>query len=88
MSRRQPMKNTLQRPLRAAIAFLGHLFLGSLVLIGIWLTEMLFELLWHGHEPTFFGWLPVRWIFDGSDLAVMLVFGFWGIVEANDQMRR
>ena len=39
-------------------------------------------------DPKFFDWLPVRWIVDGSDLGVMLVFGFWGIVEANEKLRR
>jgi hypothetical protein len=82
------MKESVLRACRAALAILGHLLLGAVVLIGIRLMELLFHVLWAEHDPKFFDWLPVRWIVDGSDLGVMLVFGFWGIVEANEKLRR
>jgi hypothetical protein len=68
----------------------GHrsLFFGVVVLLVIWVTERLFIALWGEQQPTFFGWLPVRWLFDAAELGVLGTFVFWGIWDANDVLKR
>jgi hypothetical protein len=79
----EPIRAVLVRPARAAVVVLAHLALGTLVTVGIWVTELLFHWLWAAeHMPRFFGWIPVKWLFDASELGVMLVFVCCGTWEA------
>jgi len=73
--------------MRAAVAFLGHLALGIVLVAGIWLTEKLFQYFWQEHEPLLFGRVPIKWAFDAADFGVLAVFVFWGIVEANQKLK-
>lgn len=88
MSNPDPIITVLQRPLRAAAVFLGHLVLGFLVMVGVWLTEKGFGVLWHQSEPLFFGWCPVKWFFDAGEAGIMIVFVIFGIYEAWHQLGR
>jgi len=83
-----PLNTVLTRPLRAAAVFSGHLGLGFVVMVGVWLTERGFGLLWHEHEPKFFDWCPVKWFFDAGEAGIMFVFVVFGIYEAYLQLKR
>ena len=79
----------MRRPLFAAGVFLGHLALGFVVMVGVWLTEKGFALLWEeGREPKFFDWCPVKWLFDAGEAGIMIVFVVFGIYEAYRQLKR
>jgi hypothetical protein len=54
------------RPVRAAAAFLGHVFLGFLVMVAIWATEQGFKVLFHDESPKFFDICPVKYFFDAG----------------------
>jgi hypothetical protein len=41
-------------PVRAARSFLGHIGLGAVCMVGIWLSEQAFLLFFQPREPTFF----------------------------------
>jgi len=60
------------------------LFFGIVLLLVIWVTERLFIALWGEQQPTFFGWLPVRWLCDAAELGVLGTCVFWGIWDANE----
>lgn len=77
----------LRRAARAAVVFIGHTFLGMVVVTCNWLVERYFHFLWQSHEPLLFERVPLRWLFDAVDLGVLLVFMFWGILEANQKLR-
>jgi hypothetical protein len=66
---------------------LDHLLLSGLIISSIYAVELLFHHLWHDHQPMLYGQFPLKWIFDTIDIGVLAVFGFWGIYEANEQMR-
>lgn len=88
MSDREHLKTALKRPLRGAVVIGGHLLLGAIVSIGIWLTHFLFIWLWGEQDPKFFDWIPIRWFFDASELVVMIVFIVSGAIEAYHKLRR
>jgi hypothetical protein len=44
--------------------------------------------MFHGHEPKFFGWLQVKWIFDLGEAAMLTIFMGSGIYEAYRELRR
>jgi hypothetical protein len=85
---REHLKTAVRRHFRAGVLFVAHLLLAAVALIGIWLLEKMFQGLWGEHEPTFFGWLPVKWLFDGADVGVILVVGVRGILEINHMLKR
>ena len=87
MANRKPLKIALQRPLRAAAIIVGHLSLGAVLVLGLFVFEQLFAVLWGDQEPTFFGWVPVKWFFHASELGVMGTYVFWGVYEANEELR-
>jgi hypothetical protein len=87
MLEHESISTTLKRPARAAGVFIAHLALGTVVLVGIWLTERQFQLLWKTSKPLFFDWIPVKWLFDAADCGVMVVFIVFGIYEAARQLR-
>jgi len=71
-----------------AAVIVGHLFLGGVIILVMWAAEWMLHVLWQEQEPKFFGWIPVKWFFDASDLGIMTLFVFWGIRGANEQLRR
>lgn len=78
----QRLKQILAAPFEAAIAFLGHLFLGMVVLGGIWLSGLIFKWLYPAQEPMFFDVVPVKWMFDASKVALLIVFIVYGAIDA------
>lgn len=77
----------LSRPFYAAIAFLGHVLLGVIVMVGIWATGLAFKMLFPEQEPMFFDRFPVKWMFDASKVAILLVFIVYGAIDAINRLR-
>lgn len=75
-------------PVRAARSFLGHIGLGAVCMFGIWLSEQAFHLFFHDREPTFFGWIPVRWFFEAGEAGILMTFVIWGIYDAWRELMR
>ena len=84
---REPLLKPLHKALRAAVAFVGHLALGAVLVTGIWGMELYIHYLWGEREPLLFDRVPLKYLFDTVDLAVLGVFIFWGAYEANEKLR-
>jgi hypothetical protein len=76
------------RPVRAAFSFLGHVVLALVCMAGIWVVEYVFGWLFQGHEPKFFGWIPVKWFFDAGDFGILGTFVIVGIYDAWRELMR
>jgi len=87
MGNQEPWFGSLERAFRAALALVGHLALGLLMLGGIWVTEHWFRWLWGEAEPMLYGRVPLRYLFDTMDVAILIVFTVWGAWEAHRQLR-
>lgn len=72
---------------QTAIHIVCHLALAALILVGIWALERLTSLLW-SETPLLFGTLPLKYVFHGMDLAVLVVFGFYGTIAIARALRR
>ena len=83
----KPLSHSLAKTVRAAVVFVVHVALGMVIVTGIWASELYFGFLWGAHPPLFFGRVPLKWLFDAADIAVMLIFIFWGAFEANQKLR-
>jgi hypothetical protein len=68
-------------------SFIGHLVLALLLVSLLWVFERFFHFLWGAHEPLLFGKVPLKWLFDAMDLSLLLVFGVWGVIEANHKLK-
>jgi hypothetical protein len=55
---------------------------------GFWLVEQVFHLFFQTREPTFFGWIPVKWFFDAGEAGILLTFVIWGIYDAWRELMR
>jgi hypothetical protein len=76
-----------QRAFRAAVAFVGHLILGLVLVTGTWIMEQFFHWLWGEKEPLLYGRIPLKWLFDTVDMAILGVFIVWGAVEAHRKLK-
>lgn len=85
---REPPLRPLVRASRAAIVLFGHLCLAAVLLTGIWVLDWFVRFLWSHEAPVLFGRVPLRWLFDAIDVGIVAVFGFWGIWEANQKLKR
>jgi hypothetical protein len=87
MADTEPFWAPLQRVGRAVIAFLGHLLLIAIFLVGVWLVEQLVHKLWGDTEPLIWGRVPLRWLFDTADVLLFAVFTTWGAIDAHRKLR-
>jgi hypothetical protein len=78
----------LKWPARAALVLLGHLCLAALNLSGIWLLARYTKWLYGDEVPLVYGRFPLSWAFDTMDVGVLALFLFWGLVEANRELRK
>lgn len=77
----------LPRPLRATLCVVGHVFLCGAALAGIWALEQWTHFLWGDTAPKLFDLLPVRYLFDASDLGIMTAFGVGAVFDAANAMK-
>jgi len=63
------------------------LALAFVILLGIWGFEKVYHLLYGEENPTFFGALPVKYMFDGGEFVILLVVGAFGAYEAYKQLK-
>jgi len=57
-------------------------------MVGIWLSEQAFHLIFQNRQPKFLDWIPVRWFFDISEMAILVTFILQGIYDAWRELRR
>jgi hypothetical protein len=72
----------IKRTIKAGFALALHTVLigGSIVIVyGI---EQLIHQLWTDTDPQLFDRVPLRWLFQAIDSAMIVVFGFCGVTEA------
>lgn len=70
-----PISSTIKRTLVAILHLACDLAIGAAVIIGFWTLEQLILWLWGSDTPMLFGVLPLKYVFHGIDLAVLLVVG-------------
>lgn len=75
----------LIRLLRAAAYIFAHtltavLLITAITLVSDWLEDR--------GNPAFFGQIPMRYFFEAMDMAILVVFVFYGIAEAIRAFRR
>lgn len=79
----------LVRPaLRAAIVFLAHLALATVVALGLRGFEFLWSTLFHEEEPTVAHLFPLRYIIEIGDACILIVFVIFGTIDAIRAFRR
>lgn len=83
----EPIGTVLWRALCAAGVVAAHVFLGFVVMSGVWLTEKGIGLFFREPDPKFFGSVPIRWLFDAGEAGILIVFVAFGIYEAFKQLK-
>jgi hypothetical protein len=63
---------------RGAIELLCHTAMLMLILVAVRLIELTLERLWRTSEKLLFDVVPVRFLFDGADMGLILAFLFFG----------
>ena len=76
------LRETSLRVLNAVIELVAHLNVLTVLLLGIWLLERLVHWLWGSTDFLFFGWLKLKYLFDGADLILLVGFLLWGVYSA------
>lgn len=84
-----PFSWSLWRPIQrvsfAASVLICHAALAGIFLLIIWSLERFIYLLWDGRERLLLDLVPLRYMFDSMDFAVLMIFayfGLWDVVEA------
>ena len=75
---RQPWYEPYHRLVKALIELSAHLLMVGSVLTGIKILELFVLRLW-GTDYLFFGTIKLKYFFDISDLATLVVFLIWGV---------
>jgi len=78
------------RARRALVEWGAHLLVVAGLLIGFRLVELLIARLWPDADRRLFGVLPLKYIFDAADLAVLiglLTYGIWCVIKAYGRRR-
>ena len=81
-------EDELRRIIRATIVLLSHLLMATIVIAAVWVLEVLFRAVWRDNDPRLFGAVPLNYIFQATDVAVLLMFVLNGIVETLRFYRR
>ena len=79
-----PRSQPFKRVLAAILELSGHLIVILGLLVAFWLVETVMHGLWGPTERLFFGKLPMRWVFDAADLAllaVLLGYGTFAVIR-------
>ncbi len=62
--------------------FLTHVALAAVVTVSFWGFGCLWDWMYPVREPQFFGAVPVRYLLDTGDVAIIVVFIVFGTIEA------
>lgn len=76
------IRETGLRVLNAVIELVAHLTILTVLLVGIWVLEQLVHWLWKSKDFAFFGWLRLKYLFDGADFLLLVGFLLWGVYSA------
>jgi TRAP-type C4-dicarboxylate transport system permease small subunit len=71
----------LERVIRTVAVLVGHLVIAAAIVGAIWATHRIVATVWSGEQPVFFGWVPLSWFFDASEVGVIAVFAISSIVD-------
>lgn len=77
------LTRTFARSFSAFVEWIAH----SLLCIGVYaciqgMRWSIQKLTLDGHDPSFFGYVKIDWIFDGADLMLLLAFAYFGVMAA------
>jgi hypothetical protein len=77
----------IHRAARAAVIFLSHAFLACILVLGTWLVDEFIRLLSGSQEILIYGVLPLSYLFQTVDVAMIGLFGAYGVIEAARALR-
>lgn len=77
----------IRKALRAAVAVIAHAMIAAVLIVCIAAVHYLILALNHGEEMLVYGRLPLSYLFQTIDLAMIGVFGYYGVLEAIRIMR-
>jgi hypothetical protein len=81
------MFHPLKKAAAAAVVLLGHFVVSLVMVAAIWGLEVVFKMLFAGQEPLIWGVIPLKYLFQTSEVATFSVFTIWGIIEAHKTMK-
>jgi len=85
MSDQPPSERSVLRPFgrakNALVEWSAHTLVVGGLLVGIRLIEYLLHALWTVDERLLFGTIPLHWLFDAADLAILSGFLTYGVVK-------
>jgi len=66
----------------ATAVMIAHVILASVILLTIRIAEMVMHLLWQDGNPMLFDTVPLRYLFHAADVAVIIVYLWYGTMQA------
>ena len=75
-------RDSLQRGLDAGVEWGMHVIVVILLLAGFKLVQYVTVLFWGREDHQFFGIIPLRYVFDAGDLAILVCFLTYGVISA------
>ena len=64
----------------ALIEWTAHTIVVAALLFGIWIVEQVHHLLWPDSDRMLFGSMPLSWLFDPADLAILAGFLSYDVI--------
>jgi len=77
----------IERAIAAAIFLVVHTFLAALLITCMYALERWIKYLWAVDNPLLFNLLPITYIFDAIDLGFIVIFGYRGLLAANNAFK-
>jgi hypothetical protein len=75
-------------PLKATVVMVLHIGLAFVAMLAVWAAHKGYEYLWGTDGPTFFGFIPVIWLFDAMTLSVVGLLVVYATIEAFFALKR
>ena len=75
---RRPWYEPYHRLVKLLSELSAHLLVVAATLSGIKLLELLVHRFW-GTDYLFFGWLTLKYVFDDTDILILVGFLIWGL---------
>jgi hypothetical protein len=73
------IKESVYDAASVTIVIVGHIVGAAISVAGIWAIEWLIRWFWGHEDPLLFDRLPLRYVFDAADLAIIGAFIFRGV---------